>query len=211
MKRSRPAPTTRALQAQARRDEILSTALRLFAHSGFAATSTRAIADAAGINESLVFHYFPTKAELLMALVTRHDTFAGRVVHVLDASGDRPLREVLDDIGQGLPALLRKEGDLIGLLLAESLTNPKVNALVAQTMNQVVDRFASWLETRVRAGELAEALATTSAARGYLGGFVFFFLSHRRLAPAAWASQARAFAAEWTTTWLEGVAPRSSS
>jgi AcrR family transcriptional regulator len=210
MKRPRPAPTTRALQALARRDEILSTALTLFARSGFAATSTRAIADAAGINESLVFHYFPTKAELLMALVTRRDTFAGRVVQLLDASGDRPVREVLDDISQGLPTLLRNEGDLIGLLLAESLTNAKVSALVAQTMNQVVDRFAAWLETRVRAGELSQNLAATSAARGYLGGFVFFFLSHRRLAPASWASQARAFAAEWTTTWHQGVAARSS-
>src|SRR5215212_2570928 len=69
-------PTARQLQAAARREQILETALGLFAERGFDGTSTRQIATEAGIAEGLIFHYFPTKASLLTAIL--QDRLEGR-------------------------------------------------------------------------------------------------------------------------------------
>jgi AcrR family transcriptional regulator len=61
--------TARQRMAATRREQILETALKLFAERGFDATSTRQIAKRAGIAEGLIFHYFPTKASLLTAIL----------------------------------------------------------------------------------------------------------------------------------------------
>lgn len=62
--------TRQRLSADARRNQILEAAISIFAAGGFDA-STRDIARAAGISQSLVFNYFPTKEDLLHAVYVR--------------------------------------------------------------------------------------------------------------------------------------------
>ncbi len=49
--------------------QILQTALTLFVHQGYYGTKTSQISRQAGISEGLLFHYFPTKENLLEELV----------------------------------------------------------------------------------------------------------------------------------------------
>ena len=51
--------------------KLLDIAEELFAESGFAATSIRKIADAAGVNPALVHYYFGTKRDLLVTVMDR--------------------------------------------------------------------------------------------------------------------------------------------
>ncbi len=51
-------------------EEILAVARRLFREKGFAGTSTREIADAAGLRQPSLFHYFKNKKEIFRAVVT---------------------------------------------------------------------------------------------------------------------------------------------
>lgn len=51
------------------RQEILDAAAALFSESGFAATSTRAIAERVGIRQASLYYYFPGKDELLLELL----------------------------------------------------------------------------------------------------------------------------------------------
>src|ERR1700704_165991 len=44
-----------------RRQAIVRTAVPLFARKGFAGTTTRELAEAAGISEALLFRHFPSK------------------------------------------------------------------------------------------------------------------------------------------------------
>src|SRR5215467_3562652 len=53
------------------REEILQVAARLFGQRGFAATSTREIAVAAGLRQPSLFHHFPSKEAILEALLDR--------------------------------------------------------------------------------------------------------------------------------------------
>jgi AcrR family transcriptional regulator len=57
------------LDAEERRAAILGAALPLFARKGFAATTTKQIAAAAGVSEGLIFRHFPSKAALYEAIL----------------------------------------------------------------------------------------------------------------------------------------------
>lgn len=56
-------------QYELRKWQILDVALRHFIQYGFHGTSTRKIAEEAGISSGLMFHYFPNKTALYEALV----------------------------------------------------------------------------------------------------------------------------------------------
>lgn len=63
----RRAETNEALREAARR-RILDHALALFAARGYAATPVDAIVKAAGVSPGLLYHYFPSKQAVLVAL-----------------------------------------------------------------------------------------------------------------------------------------------
>ncbi|HEX3861557.1 MAG TPA: helix-turn-helix domain-containing protein [Stellaceae bacterium] len=52
------------LDSDERRKAIVSAAVPLFARKGFAGTTTRELAEAAGISEALLFRHFPSKQSL---------------------------------------------------------------------------------------------------------------------------------------------------
>ena len=56
------------MRAQAR-GTILAAALRVFGEKGFEGATTAEIARAAGVSKGLVFNYFPTKDDLLQAMI----------------------------------------------------------------------------------------------------------------------------------------------
>jgi AcrR family transcriptional regulator len=60
------------------RERVLSAAAALFAEQGFHGVGMRAIGDAVGIRGASIYHYFPSKNELLYAIVMAStSTFIG--------------------------------------------------------------------------------------------------------------------------------------
>jgi TetR/AcrR family transcriptional regulator, regulator of cefoperazone and chloramphenicol sensitivity len=78
------------------RARLLRAGLRLFAHQGFAATTTRELAQAAGVNVAAISYYFGDKAGLYRAVFFE------------------PLGEIADDIAQFAAADLPLEDALRG-------------------------------------------------------------------------------------------------
>src|ERR1700676_5183059 len=60
--------TTSKLSSEERRAAILKAVGRVFAERGFDGTTTRALADAAGVSEALLFKHFPNKEALFSAM-----------------------------------------------------------------------------------------------------------------------------------------------
>jgi AcrR family transcriptional regulator len=56
-----------------RREEILTVAVRLFAHNGYRGTSLREIARECGLSVAGLFHYFGSKEELFVAVLDKRD------------------------------------------------------------------------------------------------------------------------------------------
>lgn len=67
--RGRPRLTTQRRPGAGARDEILDAAGELFTTRGYASTSTRTIAEAVGVRQASLYHYFRTKDEILSALL----------------------------------------------------------------------------------------------------------------------------------------------
>ncbi len=71
--------------------------MRLFAEHGFSGTRTRAIAEAAGINEALLFRYFARKEDLYAAILdhkaglARTDQWVDELRTAATAGGDRAM------------------------------------------------------------------------------------------------------------------------
>lgn len=58
---------------EARRTAIIDAAAEVFAAHGYRAGSFQQIADRVGMSQSSLFHYFPTKRDLLLAVLARRD------------------------------------------------------------------------------------------------------------------------------------------
>ena len=56
-----------------RREEILASALTLFADGGFESASLTAIAEAVGVSREALRHYFSSREELLLAVIEARD------------------------------------------------------------------------------------------------------------------------------------------
>lgn len=61
----------RRLPVEQRRTQILDAAGAMFAEYGYNAVSTHAVAQECGVSEGLLFHHFPSKAEIYAAVVAR--------------------------------------------------------------------------------------------------------------------------------------------
>jgi len=57
------------MTGDARREQILQTAVTLFSQRGFSGTTTKEIARAAGVSEAMVFRHFAKKSELYDAIL----------------------------------------------------------------------------------------------------------------------------------------------
>src|SRR5437764_6616923 len=57
------------LKAQQRREQLMEVATKLFARNGYEATTTAAIALAAGVTEPILYRHFKSKQELFVAIV----------------------------------------------------------------------------------------------------------------------------------------------
>src|SRR5438552_17438702 len=60
--------TTAKLSSEERRAAIIKAVRRVFAEKGFDGTTTRELADAAGVSEGLLFKHFPNKEALFTAM-----------------------------------------------------------------------------------------------------------------------------------------------
>jgi TetR/AcrR family transcriptional regulator, regulator of cefoperazone and chloramphenicol sensitivity len=93
------------------RQQLLMTALRLFSEKGFAKTSTRAIAEAAGVNIAAISYYFGDKAGLYRAMF--NEPIIGPDQHI--ALFDQPhftLRQSLQGFISGFLEPM-KQGELV--------------------------------------------------------------------------------------------------
>lgn len=93
--RRRARPPRVRLTADERRAQLIDVAIPLFGEHGFAGTTTKAIARAAGVSEAIIFRHFRSKEELYGAAFDRwRGTGADSFVDILQTYMDRG-----DDLG----------------------------------------------------------------------------------------------------------------
>ena len=74
-------------------EKILSAAHRLFVQQGYTATSMRQVAEAAGIGKATIYHHFPDKQAILMALLDRRTSSVDVALQLVRSETD-PRRRI---------------------------------------------------------------------------------------------------------------------
>ena len=172
----------RAQQKEATRERIRCAALELFATQGFAATTTKAIADRAQVAAGTIFVHASDKDDLLFLVM--HDQLSAAVEKAFATLPDRPF---LDQLMHIFGHFFRLYGELPQLAQAFVRNLPgksgpnaaRVNGLTFGFMN----RLGELITSAQQRGELATDLLPGQVAQnlfglyfmvlmGWLSGFV---------------------------------------
>jgi AcrR family transcriptional regulator len=78
-------------QGQVTRDRILEVAIGVFAGRGFRSVSIDAVAAEAGVSRQGLLYHFPSKTDLLVAVLDQHEQDNAETVHKLFEDNDRVL------------------------------------------------------------------------------------------------------------------------
>ena len=119
-----PDAPKRRMSGDQRRQHLIEVALHLFATNGFRGTTTRAIAQAAGVSEGIIFRHFPTKEDLYTAILNHKARQQG-----IDRTLDTLRRTMADEDDEALVLQLavktlesyRRDRDFQRLMLRAAL------------------------------------------------------------------------------------------
>ncbi len=175
--------SSRQQQAVVRREHLVDTALALFSEHGYDATSIKQIATAAGVAVGLLYHYFPSKSEVLRAVWERH-SFLPELRALLLVKHDEAAVRVLQDVAESFSAMLERKEALFRLMVRESQSNAEVTACMHAIVEEGIKALGSYLESRIQVGELRPH-NTALTARMLLGTVLTTHLA--RLPIPVWA------------------------
>ena len=122
----------RERRAQLTRDEILGAARRLFAERGYARTSVRDIAQAAGVSAQTVYDSVGSKQALVARLNDLIDAEAGIAAMARTAAGSEDPREVAATPARVTRSILEHCGDIVRALVTGAAAEPELAAALAE-------------------------------------------------------------------------------
>jgi AcrR family transcriptional regulator len=133
--------------AEDAKDRLVFTAMRLFSEKGYESASVADILRAAGANSGSLYHFFPTKQDLLMEVLRRYRDGIGPMLLAPAWEGvDDPIARVFALLARYRAALAGSEcvyGCPIGNLALElHEPDPPVRRLIAVNFDGWVDAIA---------------------------------------------------------------------
>jgi AcrR family transcriptional regulator len=165
------------LTASDRRQQILDVASGLFSLNGYQGTTTRQIAEEAGVNEALLFRHFPTKEKLYWTLIEELCSARGRqqrMNRIFQQGGSD--FEVLRALALEFLNRSPRDRQLTRLLWFTALENHELSAEFFNTfVAEFYKQLASHIAERIRAGAFRKC-DPLLAARGFVGMVVYHFL-----------------------------------
>jgi AcrR family transcriptional regulator len=165
------------LCATDRRHQIMEAATGLFARQGFQGTTTREIAEQAGVNEALLFRHFSSKEGLYWKIIEELCSARGRAQRVNEIlqSGYNDL-EVFTAVAREFLVRDAHDAELTRLLWFTALENHTLSDRFFRTFVAVYyEALAGYIQKRIK----EKAFRKTDpllAARGFLGMIVYHFL-----------------------------------
>ena len=179
--------TSRRAAAAATRERICAAAEERFVRDGYARTSIRAVAQAAGVAEATVYLTFPDKAALLDAVIVR--AARDNASESLGAIAAAPPEEILQRLAAANAVLMARAGRLIALGESASLMDAELRPLrerahrsLRAAFRAVADRLDEAGVLRVGVQEAADGLYAIASESTYLRMTEGAGLSPRRYA-----------------------------
>ena len=109
------------MSGEERREQIILTAVELFAQAGFAGVTTRAIASGAGISEAMIYKHFSGKEELYDAVIKYYAEIAGGKVQKAFREEGGDYREKMLNTARYFIDFISKDQNIMRIMLYSGL------------------------------------------------------------------------------------------
>ena len=172
------------MSGDARREQIIQTAVELFSKNGFRGTTTKEIARAAGVSEAMVFKHFATKDELYGAIL---DNKACQGEMQFPWTGNEALQRAMDegdDFGVfynlALRAMNKHHADVgfMRLLFFSALEEHELaDRFFKEFVTRIYDFIGSYIKKRQKEGAMRE-IEPQVAVRAFLGMMIHHSLNN---------------------------------
>lgn len=146
-------------------DRVLDAAAQLFAERGYQATTTRQLAERAGVNEVSVFRGFGNKQGVLAAVVQR--VVAEQPGRAASALSELALADAVSELAHREVTNGLRDGGLMTRLAFEARTVPEVAELFAGGPQANLAAMAAFFAERQGRGEVRADLAAETIAEAF--------------------------------------------
>lgn len=147
-------------------EAILAAAAELLGERGYRATTTRAIADRAGVNEVTIFRRFKSKPGVLRALgESWAASMAGFAVEAIPDPSDT--RATLHALARMEVAQAQRFGIVAMRLALDARFEPEVRAILGDGPGQNLAGLATYLAERQGAGDIRPEIDPRVMAEGF--------------------------------------------
>ena len=156
------ASTTLRAAGEGTRERILTAAREIFARKGSHGTTTREIADRAGVNEATLFRHFGTKRTLIEAMKEFFCEGREAQLQALYAGLHGNLEADLHAIGRATVEAMHQNIDLMRVALLEETLDPDAAQVPWRAPNLSREYLTRFLSPHIERGDLhgnAEVLA----------------------------------------------------
>ena len=127
------------------RGRIMQAASDLFANKGYAGTTTRAIAETAGVNEVTLFRHFGSKENLAREIMNQFGgmTVAENMENLLSGN----YREDLLMVGRMMLTVMTDKNDAMRMAICEAGHFPEFRDVVAENPRQLRQMLARYFQS----------------------------------------------------------------
>lgn len=169
------------MAAEDRRLQILQVAVSLFSQRGFGGTTTREIAQAAGVSEAMVFRHFTTKQELYAAILD-HKACSGDAMNpeqmVAAALQHKDDRAVFEQLALGALNHHECDPEFQRLLLHAALEGHELAEMFFEKfILRVYELLGSYITERQRDGAMRE-IDPLIVVRSFIGMIIHHSLNN---------------------------------
>jgi AcrR family transcriptional regulator len=183
----------------------MQAAAGLFAAQGYSGATTRAIAEAAGVNELTLFRHFETKKNLFMQVVGHYSPLPEMARLLAERLSGDPRQDLVWIGRYFLGAILERRAAVL-MTLYEAERFPEVRSASAQVPRQQRDLLAGYLRAQMERGYIRKADANMLA-QAFLGIF-FAYAIQRSLfeEPPLGEQELKSVVELYVEIFLDGVA-----
>ncbi|HUX07947.1 MAG TPA: TetR/AcrR family transcriptional regulator [Acidobacteriota bacterium] len=166
------------MSGEQRREQIITTAVDLFARKGFSDVTTREIAAAAGINEATIYKYFSSKEELFDAVVTHFGKVMLGNFEKICLDQEREVGKVYSEIAEIIIGFLRSDSRILRLMLYSGLQEHRfADSLFKQTGGEMLDMLQNYLRTKQEEGAVRKDLDVTYVSLAMIAMIIYYNLA----------------------------------
>ena len=203
------------MSGEDRRRQLIQVAIRLFSQKGFRGTTTKEIAQAAKINEAMIFRHFATKEDLYSAILDYKACTEGPVDPrelVAEAVKRKDDRAVFEGLAYAALQHHERDTDFHRLLLYSALEGHQLADMFwERDIREFYEFLGKYIQERQRDGAFRD-IEPRIVVRAFIGMII-----HHSLNNSLWDKQRRLLdvtnecaAREFTNILLRGIAAAPS-